>query len=184
MLDHMVFAHEMDDSVEINSTDINIQTEQLDECNSLNSNNHNDNDDELLDNKKPSEIEEYYSNNDTPPNTDSFDNQSGNDNDSIITNVNVLFDTNDDNINVVETVECKPDFVEHVEDLIDNSLTLSQSSEKSNYDDINADIICEYQSSCEDNEHVKDDDSILVKGEELSKSAKTVKVSIILTIII
>jgi len=181
MLDHMMFAHEMDDSAEVNSTDINDQTEQRDEFSS-NSNITYENDG-LLDDRKSLKTEENCSINNTTSSIETYENCR--DNNTTAANMDVVFDTSEKNINMDKmVVECKPDFGEHDEDItMESSMTPSKSSEKSSYDDINAeDISCEYNSGddCEDNERVKDGD-ILMKAEEQTdlKLVKIIKVSII-----
>lgn len=182
MLDHMIFAHEMDDgsvNTDVNATDANYGTEQRDESAS-NSINYDDE-------EEMQPIDENGSD-DATANT-IFDN--GSDDTNVTTNMEVLFDTNDENIVVVETVECKPDFVDNGRgSTIETSSTPSKSSEKSNYSNTAADekindsmISSDYDGVEERNEDEQmEDEEIIIGSEEVTEptSVKIIKVSLIL----
>lgn len=145
MLDHMIFAHEMDDGFEINSIHMNYRIEHRDKFNS----NSNDNNWLLIDDRKLTEIEKNCNrSNDTTPITEMFKNNT----DTTMSNCNmeeeVVFDTSDENIKMLGAVECRLDFDDHDEDIAEEiSMTPSKSSEKSNSDIAsNAGDICEYNS--------------------------------------
>lgn len=182
MLDHMMFAHEMDDgsvNTDVNATDANYGTEQRDESasNSIN----------YYDEEEMQAIDENGSD-DATANT-IFDN--GSDDTNATTNMEVLFDTSDENIVVVETVECKPDFVDNGRgSTIETSSTPSKSSEKSNYSNTAADekindsmISGDYDGVEErDEDEQVEDEEIIVTAEEVTEptSVNTIKVSLIL----
>jgi hypothetical protein len=183
MLDHMMFAHEMDDgsvNTDVNATDANYGTEQRDESAS-NSINYDDE-------EEIQAIDENCSSNEAIANMTMVDN--GSDDTNATTNMEVLFDTSDDNIVVVETVECKPDFVDNDEgSTIETSSIPSKSSEKSSFSSTIADekitdnmISCEYDGveEPEEDEQVEDEE-IIVRAEEVTEptSVKIIKVSLI-----
>jgi len=179
MLDHMMFAHEMDDgsvNTDINATDANYGTEQRDESasNSIN-----------YDDEEEMQAADENGSDDAIANI-IFDNGS----DDATTNMEVLFDTNDENIVVVETVECKPDFVDNGRgSTIETSSTPNKSSEKSNYSSTAADekindniISSEYDGVEErDEDEQVEDEEIIVGAEEVTEptSVKIIKVSLI-----
>ncbi|XP_026821043.1 uncharacterized protein LOC113559426 isoform X2 [Rhopalosiphum maidis] len=179
MLDHMMFAHEMDDgsvNTDVNATDVNYGTEQRDESAS-NSINYDDEEEMQI-------IDENGSSNEATANMTMFDN--GSDDTNVTTNMEVLFDTSDDNIVVVETVECKPDFVDNDGgSTIETSSIPSKSSEKSSFSSTAADekitdnmISCEYDGveEPEEDEQVEDEE-IIVRAEEVTEptSVKIIK---------
>lgn len=178
MLDHMIFAHEMDDgsvNTDVNATDVNYGTEQRDESAS---NSINDDDEEGMQG-----IDENGSSDDVTTNMTVFDN--GSDDTNTTSNMEVMFDTTDENIVVVEAVECKPDFVDNAgESTIEIPTTPSKSSEKSSSSSTatndkiaNNMISCEYDGGEERDE----DEEIIVRAEEVTKptSVKMIKVSLV-----
>lgn len=175
MLDHMMFAHEMDDgsvNTDVNVADVSNRSEQ----------NSNSNVCRQMEDEELREIDETGSSHDTTPNMDVFDNGSGDD--SVTTaNMEVVFESSDENIVVVKTLDCKPNFDENDrERKIQTSMTPSKNSEQSTTD--NNMISCEYDidKDQEDDEQVEDEE-ILVEAEEATKSEavniKIAKVNII-----
>lgn len=148
MLDHMMFAHEMEDG-SIN-TDVNYKIEKQVGSNS----NSNDDEDE---NAKDHEEIQGINGNDTTTDMEVFDNGSC-DNSRTRTNMEVLYDTNDDNIIMVETVECKPDFACNDIKIRDTSKANRRSKnncyENTTVNDKNNDKInnCEYDEKLDDEE--------------------------------
>lgn len=155
MLDHMRFAHEMDDGNvknDVNTTAINGSSKQYEESNSFQDINMQEED---VDNVRA--IDENYSSSDT-------------------TNLEVMFESSDDNIVVYETVECKSNFNEHDREL-------SKSSEKSSFNSsIGDEKMNEFHefdntNTQDDNEQINNE-QIIVREEELSEPA-SVNVEII-----
>jgi len=177
MLDHMMFAHEMDDgslNTDVNAIDVNYGTEQRDESAS---NSNNDDDEEGM-----LGIDENGSSNDVTALMTMFDN--GSDDTNTTNNMEVMFDTNDENIVVVEAVECKPDFVDNDEgSTIETPSTPSKNSEKSNYSSTADDKIADNMISCEydGGEERDEDEEIIVRAEEVTEptSVKIIKVSLV-----
>lgn len=169
MLNHMLYAHELEDGGI--STDINFRIEQQVGSNS-NSNDCDDDEHEDLqedDEEEIQRINENGSSNDTTTHMEVLDNCSGDDT-TATANMESIFNTNDENIVVVETVECKPDFSGND---VDGTVvrTSSKSSEKSN--DIDS---CEYDDDRED-----DGETITSDVTESDKqNFKNVNVSLIL----
>lgn len=173
----MMFAHEMDDgsvNTDVNATDANNGIEQQDESFS---NSINDDDEEEMQG-----IDENGSSDDMTVNMTIFDN--GSDDTNTTNNIEVLFGTSDKNIVAVETVECKPDFVD-----IDGGSTIQtpstpiKNSENSAYNSIAADekinntlVSCEYDRSDErDGGKQVEGEAIIARAEEVS--IKIIKVS-------
>lgn len=177
MLDHMVLAHEMDDgsiNTDVNTTDINYGIEQRDESAS---NSINDDDEEGMQG-----IDENGSSDDVTANMTMFDN--GSDDTNTTNNMEMMFDTNDENIAVVEAVECKPDFIEDDGRLIiERPTTPSKNSEKSSYSSTADDKITDNMISCEyDGGEERDgDEEIIVrkKGVTEPTSVTMIKVSLV-----
>lgn len=172
MLDHMIFAHEMDDgglSIDVNSSDVNNKTGQPDKSSS----NHED-----VDGVTQEDGEGMHSINETVSNYDSTEvfnnsNHYHNNDSTNTTNMEMIFDTSDENIVVVETVECKPDFG-HEEKTIEMSSTPRKHLETDSYDSEKY----EYQ---KDDEEIEKEE-IIVNAEEAneqtSANVKIVKVSV------
>lgn len=171
-----MFAHEMDDgsvNTDVNATDVNYGTEPRDESASIST---NDDDEEEMQG-----IDENGSSDDVTANMTMFDN--GSDDTNTTTNIETMFDTTDENIVVVEAVECKPDFVDNDGgSTIETPSTPSKNSEKSSYSSTTADdktannmISCEYDGG---------EEEIIVGTEEVSEptSVKIIKVSLVLSV--
>lgn len=130
MLDHMIFAHEMEDgSINI---DVNYKIEQQVESNC------NSNDGENENGKNLNEIRGINENGTSKDITDMevFDNGNS-DNLTTTANMEVIFDTNNENT-MVETVECKPDIsCDNTNDAKKKeSIKLSKTSKKNCYENI------------------------------------------------
>ncbi|KAF0752403.1 Uncharacterized protein FWK35_00033964, partial [Aphis craccivora] len=180
MLDHMMFAHEMDDgsvNTDVNATDANYGTEQRDESasNSIN-----------YDDEEEMQAVDENGSDDATANT-ILDN--GSDDTNVTTNMEMLFDASDENIVVVETVECKPDFVDNSRgSTIETSSTPSKSSEKSNYSNTASDekindslISSDYDGVEErDEDEQVEDEEIIVTSEEVTEptSVKIIKATL------
>jgi len=175
MLDHMMFAHEMDDgsvNTDVNATDVNYGIEQRDESAS---NSINDDDKAGIQG-----VDENGSSDDVTNNMTMFDN--GSEDTNTTNNIEMMFDTNDENIVVVEAVECKPDFVDNDEgSTIETPSTPSKNSEKSSYSSTADDKIADNMISCEydGGEERDEDEEIIVRAEEVTEptSVKIIKVS-------
>lgn len=108
----MAFAHEMDDGNSVyTATDTSSQRNGSKDDESMNL----DNDDEPENDRETSSIDGNFSlNNDDAPNNlvESFDGNGSGDDDTIIPtdNLETIFNTSDENMVVVETIEYKPDF--------------------------------------------------------------------------
>jgi len=96
----------------------------------------------------------------------------------------MMFDTSDENIVVVEAVECKPDFVENDgRSTIESPSTPSKNSEKSSYSSTADDKIADNMISCEydGGEERDEDEEIIVRAEEVTEptSVTMIKVSLV-----
>lgn len=183
MLDHMIFAHEMDDgsvNTDVNSADVSYRSEQRSELNSTSNNGLQLDDEELRG------IDETGSSNDTTHNMEVFDNGNG-DNTTTTANMEVVFESSNESMVVVETIECKPNFIDNdCERMIESSMTPSKSSEQSSYSSINAEnnmINCEYDDGkeLEDDEQVEADEDLVVAEEAIDSgtlNTKMTKVSV------
>lgn len=173
MLDHMMFAHEMDDggiNTDANATEINNQTRLQDESNSNN---------DETDKTTQEDEKGLQTTSKTIGNCDSVDvfnhnNHFSQDNATNSTNMEIAFDTTDGNIVVVETVECKPDFCVE-EKTIKLPTTPRKGLEKSSYGSEKSDN--------QEIDEVIEDEDIIVNAKEASKptSVKIIKVSLVLS---
>lgn len=155
MLEHMRFAHEMDNGSNktyVNAAEVNGCFKQHNESNSIEDVNMRE-DDVVI-----SGIDENGSSNDT-------------------TNMEVVFETSDENIVIYETVECKSNFNENDGEM--TSTTQNKNSEKNSYDStitdekINEIIITSEFDGTEEQKNNKqvDNEEIIVRAEEITESA-------------
>lgn len=187
MLDHMMFAHELDDgsiNTDINATEANYRIEQRDE---LNSNSNDVEIDPREDDEEIREIDEMDSCNDMTSNMEVFDNSCSEDI-TTTANMEMVFETSNDNFVVVETVECKPSVCdEEGTQKTSNKSSEKISCNKTTTDNKINDIIKKCDSRCgkkqEDKEHMKNEE-IRVRTEDVMESQaensdKITKVSVI-----
>lgn len=179
MLDHMMFAHEMDDgsvNTDVNSADVSYRSEQHNELNSSPNNGLQLDDEELR------EIDEAGSSNDTTHNMEVFDNSNGDDT-TTTPNMQIVFDSSDESMVVVETIECKPNFGDNdCERMVESSMTPSKSSEQGSYSSINIEdnmINCEYDGGkeLEDGEQAEADDDLSAAEEAMNSGALNIKMT-------
>lgn len=169
MLDHMMFAHEMDDgsvNTDVNAADVSERNEQREDDEDIGGPNDSGN------------------SNDTTANEESFDNGSG-DEMTTTSNMEVVFETSDENIVVVETVECKPDFEDSDQSARNETPTTpSQESVKSLNSSTTADDKMNIMMSCEsdygeervDDEQVEDEEIIVGAGERSESPRLNLKI--------
>lgn len=190
MLDHMMFAHELDDgsvNTDTNATEANYRIEQRDGLNS------NSNDIEVYpreNHEEIHEIDETGSNKDMTANMEVFG-SSCNDDITTTTNMQMVFENSNDNFVLIETIECKPGSSDN--DGTSIQKTPSKSSEKSccssttTKSKINDTMMkCDYRGvkKQEDKECLKNDEIKVIIEEVMESqgenSNKITKVSVII----
>lgn len=175
MLDHMMFAHEMDDgsvNTDVNVANVSYRAEQKSKSNSG----------RRLEHKELRGIDETSISYDTTINMDVSDNGSGEDS-TTTAKMEVMLESSDENIVMVKTFDCKSNFDDNDrERKIQTSITPSKNSEQSTADDNM--ISCEYDiDKGQENDEQVEDEEILIGAEEITESKaaniKIAKVSIV-----